>query len=345
MSSSPVERLHSQYFPTGKKILYCALNWGLGHASRSVPIIQALIERNNEVTLASDGLPMEMLRQNFPALPFYELPPYNVRYPRASIFQNILLQSFQIQLAMRREHAVVKALVDKHGYEWIISDNRPGCYDKRSQCIFITHQTEPYHPRAAVRWLFKWVSQFYFSPFQQIWIPDDSTLKLSGDLSHRSFKHPETHFIGLCSSMDGKKEERNNSIAVILSGPEPQRTLVEQKLWDIALQMPERTFIWVRGTQNAAAPVQVPAHITLVDVAHKDQINHWLNTCSLVICRSGYTSLMDIAVSGCKALLIPTPGQTEQEYLARRHADRWPWIEQDKVSASSIRAVLQNENS
>ncbi|MFN8319487.1 MAG: glycosyltransferase family protein [Saprospiraceae bacterium] len=345
MNKSPVDRLHTDCFPTGKKILYCVLNWGLGHATRSIPIIEALIQRSNQITIASDGLPLDLLRQHFPDLNFEVLPSYKITYPRPDILQNMLLQAFQIRYAMRKEHKTVTQLNDIHKYDWVISDNRPGCFDARSMCVYITHQTEPFHKWSWVRQIFKRVSRFYFRPFQQIWIPDENNQQYSGILSNRSFDTPPVHFIGLCSSTHDTLAQRDSSIAIILSGPEPQRSLLENKLWAIAIAMKDRQFIWVRGSQKGRAMKETPPNIKVTDVASSAEINQLLNTCEMVICRSGYSSVMDLAASDCKALLIPTPGQSEQEYLAEYHTSRWPWVNQDTLSERDIRTALTDQKS
>lgn len=340
MNKSPVDRLHTDCFPTGKKILYCVLNWGLGHATRSIPIIEALIQHGNQLTIASDGLPLEILQQHFPALKFELLPSYKITYPRPDILQNMLLQAFQIRQTMRKEHKTVRHLNDIHKYDWIISDNRPGCFDASSMCVYITHQTEPFHQWSWVRQIFKWVSRFYFKPFQQIWIPDEANQPYSGNLSNRSFETPPVHFIGLCSSLHVSGQPRTSTIAVILSGPEPQRSYLENKLWPLAMAMKDRQFVWVRGSQKGGTTVASSPNIKVMDVAGSAEINHLLNTSELVICRSGYSSIMDLVACDCKALLIPTPGQSEQEYLAEYHASRWPWASQATISERDIRAAL-----
>ncbi len=336
----PTDRLVTQHFPSHQKILFCVLNWGLGHASRSIPIIEALLQKGNEITLASDGMPLALLRHNFPRLPAEELPVYGIRYPRPSILQNMLLQARSINTAIRNENKAVQYLYDNHGYDYIISDNRPGCYHPGCNSIFISHQLEPYHPNVIVRWLFKRVNQWHFRHFQQIWIPDDEKWGLSGKLSKADFEKPGVRWIGLCSQMKGGARISEKKISLILSGPEPQRSLLEVMLIQQMARLKGYAVTLVRGTDQAST-IDHPAHWEVYHLADANQINHLLNTSTLVVCRSGYSTLADLAVTGCPALLIPTPGQTEQEYLAERHKQRWPFIAQDDFTLSYLEKVLE----
>lgn len=316
------------------------LNWGLGHASRSIPVIEALLQKGNEITLASDGMPLALLRRTFPDLQTKELPAYGIRYPRPSIVQNMLLQAWSIHKTILNENKTVAHLYDNHGYDCIISDNRPGCYHSDCTSIFIGHQLEPHHPNTFVRWLFKRVNHWYIRRFQKVWVPDDAKWCLSGNLSKADFEKPEVDWIGLCSQMKSGDRMVEKKISLILSGPEPQRSLLEALLIKELAGLKEYAVSLVRGTDQAAAP-NLPAHWEVIHLADAEQINLLMNTSALVVCRSGYSTLADLAVTGCPALLIPTPGQTEQEYLAERHKQRWPFIAQEDFTLSYLQKVLE----
>ncbi|MBK7007917.1 MAG: glycosyltransferase [Saprospiraceae bacterium] len=340
MKTGPTDRLVTTHFPSHQKILYCVLNWGLGHASRSIPVIEALLQKGNEITLASDGMPLALLRRTFPDLPTKELPAYGIRYPRASILQNMLLQAWSINKAIRKENMAVEHLYDNHGYDYIISDNRPGCYHPACTSIFISHQLEPHHPNAIIRWLFKHVNQWHFRHFQQLWVPDDDQWCLSGNLSKADFEKPEVLWIGLCSQMIGGGRIPEKKIALILSGPEPQRSFLEAILIKQLSGFKDYEVTLVRGTDQGTH-LDLPTHWEVIHLADAGQVNQLMHTSALVVCRSGYSTLADLAVTGCPALLIPTPGQTEQEYLAERHRLRWPGISQKDFTLSVLQKVLE----
>lgn len=343
MKTGPTDRLLTQHFPAQKKILYCVLNWGLGHATRSIPVIEALLQKGNDVTLASDGMPLDMLRRTFPNLQTIALPAYDVKYPRPSIVQNMLLQAWPIFNAIRKENKAVKKLYDKHGYDYIISDNRPGCYHPAATSVFISHQLQPYHPLALLRFAFKWVNRWYYRHFDVFWIPDDEAILLSGDLSTTGVDPSRVKWIGLCSGMETRIREPQKKITLLLSGPEPQRSLLENRLIKALQPIADYTVCLVRGTTEAVLSEGLPDGWEVIPLADAAQVNQLLLYSTLVVCRSGYSTLTDLVVTGCPALLIPTPGQTEQEYLARLHERRWPWVSQDDFSLDALTQVLGAE--
>ena len=213
----------------------------------------------------------------------------------------------------------------------IISDNRYGCYSKPCRNIFITHQIEPYHINRIIRYIFKISNRKFLSPFDEIWIPDDEKIKLSGSLSHDSSGKLNIKFIGILSRMKPCTISEENLITALLSGPEPQRTRMEEEVVKLIKKHPQFNFILVRGVQEDA---QFPAYLNMkiINLAHTHQVNELLCRSKLVICRSGYSTLMDLFALHKKAILIPTPGQTEQEYLAVYNNKRWSFVSQKEIN-------------
>ena len=126
----------------GKNILIAPLNWGLGHATRCIPIIRALEKNQYTPIIASDGAALQLLQKEFPHLQALELPSYQIEYAKkGSDFKWKLLKNTPKMIeAILEEKKVVKKWVKEFQLVGIISDNRLGVYNKKVQSVFITHQ-------------------------------------------------------------------------------------------------------------------------------------------------------------------------------------------------------------
>jgi len=71
----------------------------------------------------------------------------------------------------------------------------------------------------------------------------------------------------------------------------------------------------------------------------KNDREDFLNRSKLVVSRSGYSTILDLAVIGTKALMTPTPGQVEQEYLARYHNQKGTFYSVNQNDIDLIRDV------
>ncbi len=323
-------------FPKNKKILYCCLYWGLGHATRSQPIINELLKDNNAVTIASDGLALDYLKVEFPNLSFIELQPYNVTYPTSNFIWNMMVNSYSIYNAIEKENAQVKQLTLVNNYDVIISDNRPGCHNKKCQNIFITHQLFPVHKNKLVQELFYRLHRFYYKKFDELWIPDAENINLAGKLSKSSSMPENSHFVGILSRLSKSEKNSKLHISVLLSGPEPQRTIMENSVYEVMMKSSIGKIIFVRGTNSDNPKIISTDKIEVINVAHFKELEAILQSSELVITRSGYTTLLDLYIMGLDAVLVPTPGQTEQEYLAEIHSDKWPILQQKDIEKSLI---------
>lgn len=304
-----------------KRILVAPLNWGLGHATRCIPLIRELQELGAEVLLASDGVALDLLRAEFPHLPSVELPSYRIRYDTPSMVWNIGRQLPRILWAMWQEHRVVERLTRQYSLSGIISDNRYGCFSRRANSVLITHQLYVRVP--GLSWLVRPVLRFFLAQFDAIWVPDVADSPgLSGELSHGAkAPGPQVRFIGILTRMEGYERSPEYDIAVVLSGPEPQRSILEQRLLEQAMFLPHK-FIFIQGKTQAKNHHFVSPHVEVVSFLTSEELNNVLMSSRYLISRSGYSSIMDLAALGKKAILIPTPGQTEQEYLAHSLAER-----------------------
>ncbi len=307
--------------PGKKNILICPLNWGLGHASRCVPVIRILNEAGNNVIIAAAGSALELLKCEFPQNSFIHFNDYNIRYSKGkNLAWKILFQIPKIVFRIIWEHNKLKSIIKQHYIDVVISDNRFGLWNNNIRSIYITHQLFIKTPggNAWQEKLLKKIHFWFISKFDVCWIPDlPGEINLSGELS-RKFAVPENaKFIGLLSGFYAsvKPAEIEYDICVLISGPEPQRTIFQDLLIGqikntslhvvVILGKPSETKAKIREENN-----------TIISFLSPAEIREYFCKSKYVIARSGYSTIMDLAATGRKALLIPTPGQPEQEYLA-----------------------------
>lgn len=308
-----------------KKILIAPLGWGLGHATRCIPIIRELQKQGANILLASDGRALLLLKQEFPQLPSFELPSYDVTYSSKNMVWNIGMQFPKILQAIWLEHRTVRQLANREDIDGIISDNRFGCFMGDRKCVFITHQVNIQLPFFLLNKIANYFNHLIINKFQACWIPDtEAEPNLAGLLSHNPpyFLMKKTRYIGALSRMeksDSIIEQRYDAIAV-LSGPEPQRTELEQAIIAQAAQIPEIHFLIVQGKPEAQQNVASfqSKNIEMIASMTGKELNQAIYSSGIFIGRSGYSTVMDLAKLGKQAILIPTPGQTEQEYLAKK---------------------------
>jgi uncharacterized protein (TIGR00661 family) len=300
------------------KILITALNWGLGHATRCIPLIRALEQQGYNVVLASDGVAMYLLRAEFPHLKVLELPSYRIQYESHNMVRNIARQLPRILWAIRAEHRATARIVREYGITHVISDNRYGCWNAATRNILLTHQLHLKVNNGLVQWCANALLDVAIRRFDAIWVPDAPAPRdLAGSLAHPPVEHPPVRYIGLLSRMKPGPTDLDYDVAIVLSGPEPQRTILEQRLTEQAIALPYK-FIIVQGNPRQKYHHFVSDNVELVSFLTSEELNEVLLRSRVIVCRSGYSSLMDLAVLGKKAVLIPTPGQTEQEYLAQK---------------------------
>jgi len=302
-----------------KRILIAPLNWGLGHASRCIPIIRELLEKENEVILAAEGSPLKLLQEEFPNLQAIELKGPEIRYPKKlPIPIYFALKMPQLLLALKAEQKALEAIIEQEKIEVVISDNRYGLHHEKVHSILITHQLFVKSPIFE-----RHVQQFIHSQIQQFdecWIPDfEGEENLSGELSHGQSKLTNLKFIGALSRF--KKGEvavkgHARNLMVVLSGPEPHRSNFEAKIVQQLKQI-DVTALVVKGViKEDVQTEKINDQLSLVSHLPSATMREEMLKSAIIICRSGYSSLMDLHALDKKALIVPTKGQTEQEYLA-----------------------------
>ena len=304
---------------TGKKLLVAPLDWGLGHATRCVPVIRDLINNDCEVWLAGEDAQEKLLREEFPSLRFLPLKGYRVRYGRAGLAGRLLLQIPSVLRSIKEENQWLKEQVSKHQFEAVISDNRYGLYHEKIFSVLITHQLsiKSSFGKWSEAFLQKWNYKFIHR-FNECWIPDEEGKNnLGGDLSHPgSLPGIPVKYIGALSRLEKKNvPEIKDHLFIILSGPEPQRTILENKIIDQIVNY-NGTATFVRGLPAEKNIIPSTNTIHFYNHLSSQELNNEAMKAEFIISRSGYSTVMDIAALQKKSILVPTPGQTEQEYLA-----------------------------
>lgn len=308
------------------KILVAPLDWGLGHASRCVPLIRLLTDRGAEVLLSACGRSSFFLKAEFPQLTILPARPYPVTYPaKGSMALHMARLMPAVLRTIRHEHRELQQQISDHGIGAVISDNRFGMWSVKVPSIYITHQLSVLAPKPikfAGRWLSRRHRKF-ISHFDECWIPDfEDNGGLSGDLSHPARSPVPAYYIGLQSRFrPGKpsRQEYDYDLMVVISGPEPQRGIFEDMVMQQLRVFSGRALV-VLGKPEEDIRFTMGKGIEIRGHMGTQEMQEALMRSELVISRPGYTSIMDLAILGKRAAFVPTPGQTEQEYLAAYHA-------------------------
>ncbi len=304
----------------GAHVLISSLNWGLGHASRSVAIARKLSNLGAKVSFASDGVALDLYRRDFPEADHYELPSYQITYAEKGekFLSHMLALLPKMYKAINAEHKMVAQIVEDKKVTHIISDNRFGVRSSNTLNAVVSHHLKVPFPKG---WgwaniVYEFVIRHYLNKFDEVWIPDFPDRKLSGILSDLSIQ--DSHFIGPLTRMNAKVPAEGTEkyqLLAVISGPEPQRTYFEDILTEQLKTYPLNCML-VCGQSSKDFDFQVtPNFRKKAFLNTKDMEAAW-NQSKLILSRSGYTTIMELASSGHPAILVPTPGQTEQEYLA-----------------------------
>ena len=306
------------------KVLFCPLNWGLGHATRMVPLIRQYIEEGYEVVLASDGFPLTFLQQEFPALQTFVFPSYRIKYSagNSQILAMVLNLPHVVSGVIREHHKLQKILRQEH-FDIVVSDNRFGLWSKHTRCIYITHQVMIKMP-CGLKFLenpVRLIHRSFMLQYDECLIPDfEGKLNLSGDLSHQYSLPYNTRFIGPLSRFSHMKNiipDRTFKTVAIVSGIEPQRSIFERFIIEKYKSQNTKTILLQGKPQESIKEILI-GNLTIVSHLQDEQLAAILAGTETVLCRSGYSGIMDLYALNCidKTIFIPTPGQTEQEYLA-----------------------------
>ena len=304
--------------PIEKNILVAPLNWGLGHATRCIPIIRALSANGFTPILASDGEALIMLQKEFPELKSLELPSYEIEYAKdgAHFKWKMLKNMPKMMEAILEEKKIIKKWVKEYNLSGIISDNRLGVFRKKVPCVFITHQLNVLTGNTT--WITSKLHQHIIRKYNECWVPDyEEKPNLTGKLGHLKAPMDHIKYIGPLSRLEKKELPIRYDLMVILSGPEPQRSIFEHQLRDSIVDF-QGNVVFICGKMALQQSKIEIGNVTYYNFMTSEQLGKAFNESKKVLCRSGYTTIMDLAKLEKPAFLIPTPGQFEQEYLAKR---------------------------
>jgi uncharacterized protein (TIGR00661 family) len=323
-----------------KNILVAVLNWGLGHATRCIPIINELERQGANVILASDGDALLLLQQEYPHLKTIELPAYNIHYKGDNMFLNMAPQVPKILKAIRLERKKLDSIIEEYEITTIISDNRYGMCHRTIFSVFLTHQLNIQVPNKWVESMLAKYNHYFIRKFDQCWVPDHATEpSLAGNLAHDT-QLKNVRYLGPLSRMSklAKKATKQDVIAV-LSGPEPQRTYLEEEIITQAKGLPYQ-FLIVGGKPKTMEKKALAPNIQWQSFMDADALQMAIAESKIVLARSGYSTVMDLVAMGCqKVLLIPTPGQSEQEYLATRLAEKGLFLTENQNTLNLERSI------
>jgi len=302
------------------KILFSPLDWGLGHAARLIPLIRAYRARGYQIVLGGNGNSLEMLKIEFPELETVPIPFTKITYSKneKQIF-HFLYGAFRLLKAIKREHKTIEKIIDDKQIDLIISDNRLGLFSKKAKCILLTHQIWLQMPKgwALAEIVANHFNHHYIRNFDECWVIDnDKSPELAGELSHPPLSESIVRYVGPISRFAGLKPETTKKIdiLVILGGPEPQRSILEEILRGQITGSGLKSVI--TGGTFAENTISPSPEIEYISFADSRQLAELIGSAEIIICRSGYSSIMDLIALERSAILIPTPGQPEQEYLA-----------------------------
>lgn len=311
--------------PRPKKILIAPLDWGMGHTTRCMPIIGHLLEKGQRPLFAGNAAQCAIINEAYgKEVPCLHLDGYNITYsPLNRMAQaGLLLQMPRVLRTIRQEHQWLQQAVRDNGIDGIISDNRYGLHHSGVPSVIMTHQLHILSGMGgAIDGMVQRMHYRHLQRFGAVWVVDtNGDNSLAVRLSHPVSTPPNTYYMGLLSRFAGNENTERTptgELLILLSGPEPQRSILSQILWQQALRY-DGCVVFAEGSDKAAVPVSIPPNIMWHQRLSGAALEEALRKARLVVCRSGYSTLMDLAALGKRAILIPTPGQTEQEYLGRR---------------------------
>ncbi len=328
------------------RILVVPLNWGLGHATRLIPIIRQLMEMDVELVAGGSPQHQQLLQQEIAHLKTVDFPYLNIHLSgrKTQLFSlAIQLPAFLFQIV--REHFALRKLIRSKNIEIVISDNCYGLWNRSVYSVFITHQLRIKLPQG-VRFLERSVNcinSFFIHKFNECWIPDfEEAGGFAGKLSHTAIKNDSVKYIGILSRFTCLKKYTESSdikslkkILFIISGPEKQRTIFENIIRKELTHIPKKyDYTVIRGL-----PLEKePDSDSWLSHADSVKMQRLMMDADIIVCRAGYSTIMDLLALGKTAILIPTPGQTEQEYLAGYLAEKgyFHTCQQDQFKLGSL---------
>ena len=319
------------------RVFYSVLNMGLGHAARSLPILREFKKRNWQILVGSSGRALAFLRRELPDSQFIQLPDYGITYSRNGwLLPKLAVQLPTVLTRIWQENKSCQKIVGDFSPDLIFSDHCYGIYHPGIPSYFLSHQIYFAMP-AGWDFLQRLPAQFnfhYHRHFTSVLIPDALSAGvglLSGELSRTATNGSQYSHCGILSSIAKQSLAEDVDVLISISGPEPQRTVFEELALKQVESVPGKIVV-VLGKSESIAPIYESERLQIYSHLPRQQMEQFYNRAKLIVTRPGYTSFMELAELGKPALLIPTPGQTEQLYLARRAMqNRWFYCVQQQL--------------
>lgn len=334
-----------------QRFLIAPLDWGLGHATRCIPIARALLRRGQDVLVAASGAPAALLRKELPDVRIVPIVNYNMRYGAsvAGLYARFPFMLARVVVCAGRERRQTKRIVAENRIDTIISDNRFGCRSSDAYNVYLTHQMRIRLPAGFGRLerVLAATHRRVVEKYDILWIPDvPGENNLTGALTAPDVL-PERHrFVGPLSRFsitpDVRLREAPLDLLVMLSGPEPQRSLFEHRIRQELAAFKGRAVVLL-GKPGVSRDRQIDGRVTYLTHVSGERTQALLLSAKAIVCRAGYTSIMELVALRRSAVLVPTPGQTEQEYLARRLAGQGRFVacEQRELRLAAALARLE----
>ena len=331
-----------------KTVLVAPLDWGLGHTTRCIPIITALLKYNFKVLIAAEGNSAHVLTKEFSGLQIIKLEGYRITYSRKKSFFNakIFLQIPKIIKAIKREHLWLVQQINEHKIDIVISDNRYGLYNSNIKSVFITHQLAVETGNVFTNRFVQKLNYKFINKFDTCWVPDGKTPNdLAGKLSNpQKLPTVPVNYIGNLSRFKKRESNKHIDLLVLISGPEPQRTILENKLLSQMNEL-EYEMVLVRGLPGVDDKLSCyNKKIKTYNHLPAEELGYVIQSSKIVVARSGYSTIMDLVALQQKAILIPTPGQTEQEYLAEYLSERKYFVAAKQSDFNLNKEIKKLEN-
>jgi predicted glycosyltransferase len=328
-------------------ILICPLGWGLGHAGRMIPLAETLQKAGHNILVGAGTENIAFFRRELTGLTFIKFPGFIPGY--SSVFPQYVAVIFRLPFLLYHiiaEHFRLKKLIRTHKIDIVISDNRFGLWNRNIRTVYVTHQLLIPFPAGvrSMEWIGVLLHRFFIKRYNYCFVPDlPGSLNLAGRLSHQTKVPDNVRYIGLLSRFNniGSGEIKPGRVSpdyvVVLSGPEPQRSILRKKVIRI-FEDSDSFIVILEGRPSGTSRMEGPHNIISYDHLPRNEMAELLRISKNIIARAGYSFIMELISLNRSALLIPTPGQTEQEYLAADlSAKGWfRMAEQDRLAGQEF---------
>ncbi len=329
-----------------KRILIAPLDWGLGHTTRLIPIIRFLNSIGCTTIIACDETAKSLLGKEFPSLTYIPLQGYNIQYSKNGtwLILKLLAQLPRVLKQIFMENEWVKKAVIEYKIDAIISDNRPSFFHKDTPSVYITHQVQIFSKIALIRNYVNHSHVKFIDKYRECWVPDfEGINSLAGYLSHpKPLPKTPLKYIGPLSRFSPSVNGHGEKIVALISGPEPQRSILEVLLTTLLRKL-DKPAVLIVGKPKETQIKSIDGNLTVFNHLETKELERQLQDAKLIIARAGYSTIMDLLYLQKNAILIPTPGQSEQEYLAEYIGNEGNFIFVDQNEQEINKAILSME--